>query len=185
MNIRLGDNLTKFVIGIGAAILVIASALAAFSNAKTIIPPTFTYALTGLIVVAISLVLLLEKKGLLDITYSSGSTFRFSDLKSIAVISALLIVIWIPRFVGRAPQFNAGVTTQRGILEVPELKTYEVLYHQPFSSVPNLTFSRKINNKYMEVLFEVVEQRKDGFKIRISSLGSGYAIEWIAVGPTK
>src|SRR2546423_14178530 len=77
----------------------------------------------------------------------------------------------------------AGLTTQRGVLLIPELMNYEIFYPQRFASVPNLTFSKVVDNVYTPVSFEVIEQRSDGFKIRINGIaGDARAIEWIAIG---
>jgi len=183
MKIRLGSSLTKFIIAACAAILVIGSGLDAYSNAINIITPKVTYILTALIVVGIPLAVLLEKKGQLHITYPNRSTFRFSDLRTIAVISGLLIVIWFPRFVGSNSQLDLGLMTQREVLEVPQLGVYEVFYPKPFASTPNLNFNKMIGNVYTYSTYQVLEQRRDGFKIQITSIGDGRAIEWIAVGP--
>lgn len=58
-------------------------------------------------------------------------------------------------------------------------------YPKPFSSIPNLTFNKKIGNLYIASDYQALEQRKDGFKIRILSMADGRAIEWIAIGPTQ
>ncbi len=78
-----------------------------------------------------------------------------------------------------------GLITEREILEVPKLGDFEVFYPKPFTSIPNLTFNKKIGNVYIASEYEVLEQRKDGFKIRMLSIADGRAIEWIAIGPTK
>ncbi len=81
---------------------------------------------------------------------------------------------------------RAGLTTQRGVLLIPELRTYEIFYPQPFASVPNLTFSKMVDKVYTPVSFELLEQRPDGFKIRINGVGGdARAIEWIAIGSVK
>lgn len=107
-----------------------------------------------------------------------------------AVVLTLLVgaIAYFVNSPGRKVDFtqNAnGLTTQKEVLEVPRLGDFEVFYPKPFVSVPNLNFNKKIGSVYVPSEYEVLEQRKDGFKIRIVSIGDGRAIEWIAVGPTK
>lgn len=105
------------------------------------------------------------------------------------ILSGLLFAKRILRGFGLLPGFaDASITTQRGIVEIPETKTYDVFYPQPFDAIPNLTFSKVTDGVYVPADYEVLEQRRDGFKIKISAVGGApgaRAIEWIAVGRIK
>jgi hypothetical protein len=111
----------------------------------------------------------------------------FSGVGVLALIVLGGVVIHFvtpPRDSGTTAEATA-LTTQRETLEVPRLGDFEVFYPKPFTSIPNLTFNKKIGSVYIGSEYEVLEQRKDGFKIRMLSIADGRAIEWIAVGPTK
>jgi uncharacterized membrane protein len=182
MRISLGNPAVKILLSICGFVLLFGSVFSTINNAKSLITPTVTYVLTGILVMCILLIMLLEIIGGLKITYPDGSRFSIVGVRPLVVIAALLIIIWLPRAFSPASDNNLGITTQRGVLELQGTKTYEVFYPKPFSSIPNLTFSKKIENQYYSVNYEVMEQRKDGFKINITFTSNPGAIEWWAEG---
>jgi hypothetical protein len=112
----------------------------------------------------------------------------FNGIGAVVVTLLVSAIAYFVNLPGRKADFTQtvnGLTTQKEVLEVPRLGDFEVFYPKPFISVPNLNFNKKIGSIYIPSEYQVLEQRKDGFKIRIVSIGDGRAIEWIAVGPTK
>lgn len=133
----------------------------------------------------------------MNVSKSKRSPFRylmtnkqwiFSGIGVLALSLLIGVIVHVVRWANQTvspTQTATGLATQREILEVPKLGDYEVFYPRPFNSVPNLNFNKKIGSLYVPSEYEVLEQRKDGFKIRMLSIGDGRAIEWIATGPTN
>jgi hypothetical protein len=182
MKIRLGSPILTILLSIGGFIILFGAVLDTFSNAVNLITANLTYILTAVVLISIPIIQILEKRNVLNISNKDGSTFSILDWHSLAVISALLIVLWMPRAFGTTSPDNNGLTTQRGFLHIPTSRTYEVFYPKAFSSTPNLTFSMKVDNVYTATDYDIVEQRPDGFKIKIDGVSGARVIEWIAVG---
>jgi len=119
---------------------------------------------------------------LLVIKQGDGSEIVPFGRRSLALLSAILLVLWIPRAFDAPHQSTNGLLTQREVLEIQGPKEYEVFYPRPFSSVPNLNFSKMVDGNYFYVDYDVIQQRPDGFKISVTSSETGSAIEWVAVG---
>lgn len=114
MLIRLGSPTAKVLLSIGGFVLLFGGLLDAFSNAISIITPTLTYVLTAVVLVSIPIILILEKRGILTITYPDGSPFSIVDTRPLVLIAALFIIIWLPRFFVPVPPKNElGITTQK------------------------------------------------------------------------
>jgi len=189
-------------LSIGGLVLLLGALLDTISNAISIITPTLTYILSGVVLGGIPILLVLEKRKLLKISHKDGSTFSILDRTGIASVTALLIVLWIPRLFSPQPPNLAqmeggkparqglpapniteegGVATQWGFLETLSGE-HDVYYPRAFTAIPNLTFSKKVDNIYFETRYEITEQRRDGFKIKFTAFVRGGAIQWIAVG---
>jgi hypothetical protein len=83
--------------------------------------------------------------------------------------------------VGTAGGPAAGLVTASGDLKqvVVGAKGTDVYYPRPFASPPALTFTRPEHGTYV---FEVLEQRADGFKIRASAISTAEYPRWEATG---
>jgi len=184
MDIDFGKPGARLIAQAGAAVLVIGALLDMASNAVSLISAKTTYIGSIVAVLAVPVLWLLEKTQVLTIRHQDGRVMRPLDRYFMASILGFLVVLWLPRMVGAKPTINSDLLTQREVLEIQGPKTYEVFYPRLFSSIPNLNFSKKVDNVYFHVDYDVIEQRADGFKIVVTSSQNPAALEWIAVGRT-
>jgi hypothetical protein len=182
MNINFANPGARLVAKIAGGVLVVGALLDTISNALTIISPWTTYVGTALAVLAMPVLWLLRRGRLLTLQHQNGDEFLPFDRSLIAPTVAILAVLWIPRAFEHQGSSAPEVVTQREVLEILGPKTYDVFYPRPFASPPNLNFSKKVDKLYFHVDYDVIEQRRDGFRISVTSSQSGAAIEWIAVG---
>lgn len=185
MDIDFGRPGARLMAQAGAILLVIGALLDTVSNAVSIIPAGVTYAGSIIILLALPVLWALDKSRLLTLRHQSGRIIRPLDRSFAASLIALLIVLWLPRMFGAKPVASSDLLTQSDVLEIQGPKVYEVFYPQPFSSTPNLNFSKMVDKIYFHVDYDVTEQRSDGFKIAVTSSQNPAALEWVAVGTSK
>jgi hypothetical protein len=92
--------------------------------------------------------------------------FAWADLVLVPAVSAL--VLWYAVILPEVP-----LLAQSGSVEVGETGQYEVFYPHRYVSAPHLIVRSK---GYAD--FEIVEQRADGFRVRVRGTSSGSALEW-------
>lgn len=182
MNINLGQPGLKWIARSFGLALLLGSVLSTISTAINILPPGVTYIGTVVALFSTPLYWLLSRLKVLVIRKRDGTLLQPFEGSTVAVVVAILVVLWIPHVFEAKRLASTNLLTQREVLELQGPKVYEVYYPQPYASVPNLTFSKRVDNIYFYVDFDIVEQRRDGFKLSVNGTQSSAAIEWIAVG---
>jgi hypothetical protein len=73
-----------------------------------------------------------------------------------------------------APAASVTIVEQTGLFAGPtELSTQEVFYPHPFAAPPELTIVEDRQDPGSRWEWQVVEQRRDGFKLKFLGLGGG------------
>lgn len=98
-----------------------------------------------------------------------------------AIASILALVIAVFTVVPRVGIQTDDILTQKGLMtQVKGTGTYEVFYPQPYQTTPELTWPKQ------PLAFQVLEQRPDGFIVRITSWADGDPHpEWQAEGMAR
>ncbi len=96
------------------------------------------------------------------------------------LLSARLFARWI--------DIGSIALTQKGSIDIQNTTTYQVFYRTPFAGAPQLQVQKgksKMASGLYSISFEVIEQRADGFNVKVTSYTLGSHLEWVAVGTRK
>lgn len=180
MNIKLNISVLKWVIFGTSAALLIGGALDMLSNSVVWISPRITYYGSGTLFVLGLILIVLEKRKIINFLNKDGGREKNFDWYLIAGMLGILVVLWVPRFI--APKVEIGTVVQHQIVQLPSTREYSVYYPRPFKSTPNLTFSHMVDGIYCHPEYKLTDQRPDGFVIAVNATSVTCVIEWFAEG---
>ena len=125
-----------------------------------------------------------------SILKSIGSLIPFFSaypnwVKVLATMWFVFTALFIATLIFSRSSSTSDVVIQNGILENLDLGKIEVYYPSPFNSIPNLNISTSVGKKSYHVSFTIIDQRSDGFKLKIDSLVTGAKLSWESKGVIK
>jgi hypothetical protein len=124
MNIRLSHPIVKIIAVAFSGMLLVGSFLDAVSNSISVVTPSATYILTPVIIMAATFTHLWLRKRPFTITKNDGKREEYSglDLKIIAALFGVIILLWIPRFLTTDSQSQAANLPTLNLGEKEETK---------------------------------------------------------------
>jgi hypothetical protein len=110
MNVRLSHPVVKIIAIAFSGMLLVGSFLDAVSNSISVVTPRTTYILTPVMIMAAAFTHLWLRKRPFTITKNDGNVEEYSglNLKIIAALFGVIILLWIPRFITTDSQSQAA-----------------------------------------------------------------------------
>lgn len=183
MNINLESSWVKWpIFGVGVTLLV-GSVLDALSNSVAWISPSITYIGTMVVLGVGVILLILDKRQILNLNGADGNRRNDVDWHLLGIILGLMLILWLPRITTKTGM-TFGTSTQTGVVEVQSLKKIETFYPKKFTSPPHLTFPTTESDEFCRKMLTVIEQRADGFKTTTDTFSSSSPcfVKWLAEG---
>jgi hypothetical protein len=184
MNIHLENSVIKVGLLVGGVVLLLGSVLSAYNNAYSAIPPALTYVGSVLVLIIGIVAFFLVKAGKVTVS-SESDKIRVFHWEIAAFVVAFLIILWIPRL-GSYLRGKTYLVTRRQTVEIRLKEEEDIYYPYQFISMPELSVDTLGNGKLWK--HQILEQRLDGFKIKVDDMYCGYEpckIQWTATGTSN